>query len=182
MSYVVYELVGQFETIDALREFTGTGEIQTAAVVQTTAEKAVTAEVDADGFPYDETIHTGTKAKKADGRWKARKGAGEAEKKAREKFLAKGGANPPSVPGMPGMPEMPGSTPPAPTQPERNSEPVSFDQMVAAVNDALARGIVEQSEVGTLYQKAGSLDPSEYQANETLRRKLVDLIEELDEE
>lgn len=107
-----------------------------------------TPELDADGLPWDERIHSGSKAKNKDGTWRKRKGVWsslveevEAELRgATPEPAPQPVSNPGPPPGhdMPGQPEpptAPAAVPPAPPQ-ESAGEPLTFAQLMVRINEA----------------------------------------------
>lgn len=91
------------------------------------------------------------------------------------------------------VPEIPGLTSSAPVAPvesiamlgvtpaaQETREPVSLETLVAKINDAFSRDILNAEQLTELYKQAGSVDMADYKANGELRATLLDLISALD--
>lgn len=126
-----------------------------AATTEERAEAPADAELDVHGMAWNEEIHASTKAKNADGSWKARKGQAEAAKNAIAAHKAAGGnVTPPAdlpeadaTPATNGMPAAASGMPAAggmPTAGARAEEdmppPVSLAQVEEKIVGMLGRG------------------------------------------
>lgn len=189
------------EIRDAAEKLTGRAAPSPAATkgVDTTSAKPAPektkadpddAAFDSDGMPFDAAVHATSRAVNADGTWKAQRGKAEEAKAARAAFKASGGGidAPADVeeneaPGLPGTkktaPALPGAEkiPPA--------TPVTFEDFVAKATAVLEGGKADNEAVLQVYRDAtGQSDTNEaaktLQTNESMRRKAVDLLTELE--
>lgn len=134
-------------------------------------------DVDGDGMPYDESVHSDPPAFTANGLWRAKRGKAKEAETARAEFKAKGGdvAAPevademplPIMTEMPGMPGMPADAP----------EPISLDTVMEKIKGMLARGSITGERTTGLYQAVcGTTNGGEVykmlQTNETMRAAL----------
>ena len=142
-----------------------------AAPTPDTAEE-ITADVDADGMPYDNEIHADPKSFTAAGNWRSKRGKSKEADQARADFKAGGGNVTPPEPetkaesGMPGMPGMPTGAA------EVRADPVSYDQVYEKTSDMMARHVIDGAGVMALYKAIGMDDPSALNTNESYRSAL----------
>ena len=134
-------------------------------------------DVDGDGMPYDDAVHSDPPAFTANGLWRAKRGKAKEAETARAEFKAKGGdvaapevADEMPLPTMTEMPAMPGMPADAP-------EPVNLDTVLEKIKGMLARGSLTGERTTELYQKVcGSTNGGEVykmlQTNETMRAAL----------
>lgn len=190
--HVTYE----FDSEEELRAHFGMTETRTvasAAVVADDADDTTVAtetrsasDTDVDGMPYDAAIHADPPSTTADGRWRAKRGQGEAAKEARAAFLAKGGAvaaptdlpaTPPVVAeqrtdALPGT-DAPSGLPGMDALPEPAPAPVSFEDLSAMLAKAHAAGV----DLRAVYiEYAGVADKTLMpilQTNETVRANIM---------
>ena len=134
-------------------------------------------DVDGDGMPYDESVHSDPPAFTANGLWRVKRGKAKEAEAARAEFKAGGGDVEapeiaeelplPDANEMPGMPGMPADAP----------EPVNLDTVLEKIKGMLARGSLTGERTTELYQKVcGSTNGGEVykmlQTNETMRAAL----------
>lgn len=175
------ELKYHFESEQELRDHLALESRDTVVNVTTTAPADRTApadtpsndgDVDSDGMPYDDALHSGNRGVNADGTWTARKGMAQQAKDARAAFKAGGGnVGAPEVAeepaGMPGMPGMPGTK--TDTLPADAPEPVSLDQLITKSSGMITRGKIDHDGIGELYKKLEIVDANVFATNESLR-------------
>lgn len=128
--------------------------------------------VDADGMPYDDTIHSDPPQFTADGLWRAKRGKADEAKAARAAFKAKGGNVEPPTAAAPSA--MPGAMPSS--LPEDAPEPVSLDRLIEKINVLITRKAVDEATLTELYAKHSGVSAAEsfgvFQTNETARANL----------
>lgn len=194
------QLTYQFENEDELRAHLS-AETRTTQAAPTAPAPAVTTpeaeateastgneptrdDLDGDGMPYDDAIHSDPPNFTADGLWRARRGKADEAKAARAAFKAGGGnVEPPAeLPtaapiGMPGgMPGMP--TPAARTElPADAPAPVSLEMVIEKIKGMMGRSKLGEQTLAGLYQKhSGVSDPAAsfgvFNTNESARSKL----------
>lgn len=129
-------------------------------------------ELDANGTPWLEEVHAGTKSKTATGIWKKRRGTDDAVVKAAEEAArAK----------LAGTPEPVTPTETAAEQPVETVEsiaPVSLDELANTYQQAVDAGVVTADEILGLYSQCGCASPEEIATNETARAKVVGILNE----
>jgi hypothetical protein len=152
-------------------------------------------DVDTAGVPYNPAIHSATRAKKADGTWKARRGANkdEAPVVAASPAAAPTLAPPPvptsHVP-MPAFPEMPATPPLAalPPLPQPQALPTNgvytFESfkanLVLLIADLVNKGKITQQYVGQLNQHFGTREIAEVVHKDAQARELYELFAQLE--
>lgn len=132
-------------------------------------------DVDADGMPYDETIHSSPPAFTAKGLWRSARGKSDEAAAARAEFKAKGG-NVPAPETPPAASGMPGAMPGANALPTDAPAPISLDRLLEKINEMISRGEVDEPTLTELYSKHANVPVEEsfgvFQTNETARANL----------
>ena len=129
-------------------------------------------ELDVNGTPWLEAVHASSKSTIKDGSWRRRKGVDAAVCEAAE--VAARGVSPVE---MPVAPEMP------PVVADPLPQPVDYPTMMAKFKEA--QDSVQGLDIPTLYQQAGvpvvdgAFNVAEFATNETLRAKMVEVINTL---
>lgn len=149
------------------------------------ADEPTRDDTDADGMPYDESVHSDPPSFTADGLWRARRGKADEAKAARAAFKAGGGNEEPpadiqtrtaDIPGM----AMPGATAPV----AETAAPVTLEDAMAKAAAALADGKIDRGQLIGIYKQTTGVDDADpdavaraayavYQVNETARANLV---------
>lgn len=152
-----------FETEDELRAHLGTIDTKTATPAAApddadddTSEPTRT-DVDADGMPYDESVHSDPPKFTAKGLWKAQRGKADEAQAARDAFKA-GGATETAPEDVAtrdaapepdaGLPSLPGGDLPAPAAP-----PVTYADFVGRLTELFGQGKFTQESVIEFYKK-----------------------------
>ena len=116
-------------------------------------------ERDASGMPWDSRIHAATKAKTADGNWRARRNLDAALKVSVEAEIRATMALPVPAPSAPvaAAPVAPPAPPPAPPPPPPAEAPVveGFPQFMSWVSSELAAGRIKQEALVTAHKELG---------------------------
>ena len=169
------QLIYSFDSEEEMREHLAVETRAAAPTAPAGDDPAPTkADVDVDGMPYDEAVHSDPPQFKADGTWRAKRGKADEEKEARAAFKAGGGdieppaalptAAAPAAPTLPGAVALPADAP----------APVSFDTLVKAITDAMNSGKIDQAGLGPLYAKHGGADPAKtLETSETARAAML---------
>ena len=163
-----------------------TAQVEVAPVA---TEERAASDLDADGMPYDESVHADPPSTTADGLWRAKRGKADEAKAARAAFKAAGGnveapADLPTtmtMPGMPGMPGMPSALP------ADAPEPVSLDRVIEKITSMMKRNrITEQMLTGLYTKHSGIADPQQsfqvFNTNESARANLFGELCEIEPE
>lgn len=148
---------------------------------------------DSDGMPWNSDYHSDSRAKNADGTWKARRGKSEEAKAARVAFKAGGGnesapdvsdrAAPTETVELPGAGddvELPGTT----TEETVDEREFSLAEIVQLAKAALTAGKTDNEGIQDLYVKASGAENARaafevFQTDAASRLSLVQLIEAL---
>ena len=183
----------EFETEEEMRAHFG-AEAQVRTVVAGADEVSVPVaqpddqptrdDVDADGMPYDESVHADPPSFTAKGLWRAQRGKASEADQARADWKAKGGdIKPPADLPAPVLPGLPGMSPaPAP-----EPEPISFDRMVEKLNGMIARQKVDSATLERLYLSASGAPSAAaafgvFNTQESARAKLFAALCEIEPE
>jgi hypothetical protein len=113
--------------------------------------------LDKTGLPWDERIHSGSRAQNKDGTWRLRKGVAEMTVKAVERELREGMANAqpasaaapaaPPAPPAPEAPPAPAAAPAAPPAPAASGAPLDFPGIVTRVVKLQGEGKLTQTDL-----------------------------------
>jgi hypothetical protein len=160
--------------------------VQTPAAVVATPEtraadeeptgEVVTADVDADGLPYDPEIHAEPKSFTAGGMWRSKRGKSKEAEQRRAEFKAAGGAVTAPVAAMPTAAAMPGM--PLPTA-ETRAEPVTFEALLALATRMMEGGKITANRMIEMYGEVG-VDPNTFGTNESARAAMFDALTKLE--
>lgn len=138
------------------------------------ADEVITADVDADGLPYDAEIHADPKSFTSGGHWRSKRGKSKEADARRAEFKAAGGAlTTPSMPTvaivtMPGMPTA-----------ETRAEPISYDMLITKAMGMMERGKVTADRMIAMYGELG-VDPNTFGTNESARAVMFKALDGLD--
>lgn len=190
---VIDQLTGRSDTAITTVPSTPVAE-KTSAPAEQTKTDVDSIVTDSDGMPWDEAVHSTSRAVNADGTWKARKGQAQAAKDARAAFKASGGnVAPPddttaedADDGLPGTAKsddaatgLPGADaiPPA--------DPVTMADFTAKATAVLNSGKIDNDGIIAMYlDVTGQSDTNEavksFQTNESMRRAAVERLTEIE--
>lgn len=144
-----------------------------------TGETTPIDELDAAGIPWIDGIHAKNKSKRVDQCWKSGNGVSvDMRAKAEAPYAAAATVGTP-VPEMPPIPDSLKRTASAPIPTAASlapSAPVSWDDLVARMNELSNEGKWTDAYQTDVYARAGVTVTSELQTNETLRSTLFDLL------
>lgn len=205
------QAMGAIQTMVPTEQSPAPETVADVAAVQTEAVQAEVApeldpriglELDANGTPWLEAVHAGTKKQDKDGVWKKRRGVDDDVKlKAEAEARARLAATPePAVPNepagdavadpatafptaapvaetapaMPGvaMPGLPGGEPPAPPV----APPCTLEELGALYSQAVDAGLVTSETIMDVYKEAGIANPTEIQSNDAGRAQVAQIL------
>lgn len=161
------QLTYTFETEDELRAHLGAEpatpaapeparqpETHSPSVAQREDDDAPTVnDVDADGMPYDASVHSDPPQFTAKGIWRAQRGKADEAQAARNAWKAGGGNVTPAPAALPGgEPET--TAPPALPGADTAPEPVTYDDFVAKAAEMLGDGSIDQERLAAIYTDA----------------------------
>lgn len=165
LDYAEYELINLNAKVEAAPITAAiTNETAPAAhVVETTNIEAsepsyinalTNEDVDVNGMPWSEEIHSANRSKNKDGTWRGKRGLG------------------PQAPdaGLPALPAVPVGLPGLVAPP--STAPVSMADLIALYTDAVARGVMDPEKMTTLYVKHGT-NATDLATNETARAAIA---------
>jgi len=156
------------------------------SVAEDDAEQPTRNDVDAEGMPYDESVHSDPPSFTAKGLWRAQRGKADEANAARAAWKAKGGdVTPPepvaeapdALPGLPGITDVAAETP----------EPISLDRVFEKINGMLSRSKVDSKTLENMYATATGVTGVPAQigvlnTNETARATLFSALCEIEPE
>lgn len=180
------ELKYTFDNEDELRAHLAA---ETETKSDTPSEKTVETEtksepeIDSDGMPWDEEIHSGGKALNKDGTWKARQGKADEAKKAREEFKSGGGNEeaPTDLPNTEEKQETPVGLPGMENLPDDAPEPVALKDFTDKVNSMIERKTFDADVWKAVNAENDITDPNTQLAtNETARAAVYAKLCEID--
>jgi len=149
LSETISKLNGEVSTTE-----TAPAAQQPASLPPVAQETSTDKDLDADGLPWDERIHSGNKKKKTDGTWTKKRGVNDAEyNQVRAELLAKeqGGALPPVAP----VAQQPAPLPPvAPVAPVAQQEiPRDINGLMTKIQTGFSTGKIDANYIQGLLQR-----------------------------
>jgi hypothetical protein len=140
------------------------------------ADEVITADVDADGLPYDAEIHADPKSFTSGGHWRSKRGKSKEADARRAEFKAAGGAivtgtMPTVAPAATAMPGLPTA--------ETRAAPISYDTLFAKATGLMQAGKITADRIIGMYGELG-IDPNTFATNESARAAMYDALVKLD--
>jgi len=169
--------------VNQAREFAQLGGVAVAPIAQPQAALDRATEIDREGVPYNDALHTSTKLKTKAGIWAMRKGVNRDQYDAwRAQHTGKGLTHQAAAPAPTQAPAAPMSWPQtAPVMPTlpAPAPTVTYGEWYNAFQRAYASGRLSEATMTDINQRAGVPDATHYEANEPARVASYHLLTQL---